>query len=150
MNALIDDAARMPLLDAAYALWRARRQLDAQERAATPARPRRRVRPGPSDAFKASVLEAFRAVHDERAHAHEGPTFQRLKRAHPEASDADLQDAVKAAVKLETDCSRYFSRTNPDYYENIRDAIRLAQADNPGFSEITYQRLFDYIAFVMK
>lgn len=150
MASLIDDAARMSLLDAAFALWRARRQLDAQEPTATSGRPRRGARPGPSAAFMASVRDAVRAARDEPAHAHEGPTFHRLKLAHPEASDADIQAAIKAAVELEADCARYFSPAGPDYEEKIRDAVRLARRDNPRFSEETYRSLFDHMAYVMK
>jgi sugar phosphate isomerase/epimerase len=98
----------------------------------------------------ASVQDAIQAARDEPTHAHEGPTFHRLKSAHPEASDANIQDAIKAAVKLEADCARYFSHSSPDHESNVDNAVRLARIDNPGFSDVIYKSLFDYMAFVMK
>jgi hypothetical protein len=96
------------------------------------------------------VEDAIRAARDEGGHAHDGPTFHRLKSAHPEASDKSLQEAIKAAVKLEADCTRYISNNSPDYVDNIKESVRLARIDNPEFSDATYKSLFDYMAFVMK
>ena len=149
MSSLIDDAAQMSLLDAAYFLWRARRQLDARDRPARWGKSGRGARPG-SASFISSVEDAIRAARAEPGQAHDGPTFHRLKLAHPEASDKNLQEAIKAAVKLETDCAAYFSHNNSDYAENIKEAVRLARMDNPEFSDATYRSLFDYMAYVMK
>ena len=62
-----------------------------------------------------AVMDKIRHDHD---FAHEGPTFDRLKRAQPNASDADIRDAIKAAVKMMDDCEKYF-----DAYRDFGDAI---------------------------
>jgi len=149
MSSPIDDAARMPLLDAAYALWRARRRLDAQDGPRNPRRSLRQAKPG-SKAFTISIQEAIQAARDERVNADSGPTFHRLKSAHPEAPDATLQEAVKAAVKLETDCTRHYSPDGSNYSETIGEAVRLARVQNPGFSEATYKALLDDMALAMR
>ena len=43
-----------------------------------------------------AIMARIRYEHD---HAHEGPAFDRLKRAHPEANDADIKQAIRSAVK---------------------------------------------------
>jgi hypothetical protein len=125
----------MPLLDAAYALWLARRQFDSQDRAQSIAKPRSVAQPHSFDDYRRLIQGVIRDLRAERANGHEGPTFQRLKGAHPEATDEEVREAIKAAIKLEADCLRH-------YRDDVAEAVNLARADNPGFGEITYERLY--------
>ena len=45
--------------------------------------------------------------HD-RDFAQDGPAFIHLKSAHPRASDADIKQAIIAAVRFEDACFKYF------------------------------------------
>jgi hypothetical protein len=65
--------------------------------------------------------------------------FGRLKRAHPKAKDEDLKWAIKAAVKLDGDCTRFFSSKGPRYLDDVTQAVDLAKKENPGFQEQTYE-----------
>jgi hypothetical protein len=134
---MIERAAQLSLLDAAYLLWKQKRQLDRIEASPPPAVPHRAVLRGES--FVRSAREAIAAMRHERANAHEGLTFDRMKRAHPEAGDDDLKLAIKAAVKFDQDCTRHFSYSGPgpDYASEVARAVDLAMRENPGFSEET-------------
>ena len=92
----IDDASKLPLFDAAYALWRMKEQLDRvdPQQEATPPRP---IDLKDERALGKAVRAAIANVLHERNTAHEGPTFGRLKRAHPEAKDEDLKRAIREA-----------------------------------------------------
>ena len=138
----IDDASKLPLFDAAYALWRMKGQLDRvdpQQEA---------IHPRPIDlkderALGRAIRTAIANVLHERNTAHEGPTFDRLKRAHPGVKDEDLEQAIKAAVKLDGDCRRFFS------YDFTRD-IDLTKKANPGFQEQTYESAWHHTAVMMR
>jgi hypothetical protein len=142
-------AAQLPLLDAAYGLWKEKSTLDRAEQPPRPA-PRAGANLRDPDVVKQLVRQAFAHVSHERATAHEGPTFDRLKRAHPEAPDDDLRTAIKAALKLEGDCLRHFSSTGADYFEDVRRAVALARQDNPGFREQTYRQAEHDLAVTMR
>jgi hypothetical protein len=103
----IDSASKLPLLDAAYALWRMKGQLDRVDPQQEVTRPQA-VDLKDERALGKVVRAAIANVLRERNTAPEGPTFGRLKRAHPGVNDEDLQRAIKAAVKLEGDCTRFF------------------------------------------
>jgi hypothetical protein len=135
MSSSLDQAAEMPLLDAAYALWRARCQLDPLDIAESIAKPDPVGQPHNFDDVRRLIPSVIQNLRAERAHGHEGPTFQRLKSVHPEATDAELQEAIKAAIKLEADCLRH-------YRDDVAEAVNLARAENPEFGEITYERLY--------
>jgi hypothetical protein len=145
----IGDASKLQLFDAAYALWQMKGLLDRVD-------PQQQsTRPQPIDlkderALGRVVRSAIANVLHERNTAHEGPTFDRLKRAHPAATDEDLQRAIKAAVKLDGDCTRFFSDKGPDYLDDVRRAIELAKKENPGFQEQTYKSAFHHLAVMMR
>ncbi|SIO56914.1 hypothetical protein SAMN05443247_08404 [Bradyrhizobium erythrophlei] len=140
---ILAEAARLPLKDAAYALWRQSPRLDtlegqpmtAEEHAATAARP------------MAEIMAKMKHDHD---HAEDGRTFGRLKRAHPRASDADVKTAIIAAVKFDDDCFRYYEEAHGDFGERIERAVELAARKNPGYLQRTYQKAKYYIGYYMK
>lgn len=73
-----------------------------------------------------------------------GPTFSRLKAAHPNVADEELRRAIRSAVRLERESTRLFSYSNTRTFgEDVRAAIELAQKENPDFrfSDATYRRL---------
>ena len=84
------------------------------------------------------------------ATAHDGPTFDWLKDAHPEASDEELKAAIRAAVKLDEDCSKNFSHESTDYIENVKRAIEAAKNVNPGFLDRTYEVAENYLTTEMR
>ena len=149
LDRAIDDASKLPLFDAAYALWRMKGQLDRVD-------PQQEAtQPQPVDlkdkrALGRVVRAAIANVLHERNTAHEGSTFGRLKRAHPEAKDEDLMRAIKAAVKLDGDCTRFFSYKEPSYLDDVRRAIELAKKENPGFQEQTYESASYHLAVMMR
>jgi len=142
-------AAQLPLLDAAYGLWKEKWTLDRVERPPRPA-PQAGANLRDPDVIKRLVSQAFVQVSHERATAHEGPTFDRLKRAHPDAADDDLRTAIKAAVKLEGDCLRHFTSTGANYFQDVRHAVALARQDNPGFRQETYRQAEHDLAVTMR
>jgi hypothetical protein len=75
------------------------------------------------------MAELMARIKYEHDHAEDGRTFDRLKRAHPEATDADAKQAIIAAVKFDDDCFKYFSNERTDFGERIeRDAGREGQS----------------------
>jgi hypothetical protein len=140
---IIAEAARLPLKDAAYALWRHSPRLDtlegqpmtAEEHAIAAARP---------------IAEIMAKMNHEHDHAEDGRTFGRLKRAHPRADDADAKAAIIAAVRFDDDCFRYFERERGQFGERIERAVAQAAKDHPGYLERTYQRARYYVGYYMK
>jgi len=133
----MERAARLPLKDAAYLLWSKKSQLDYEERTATST-----PKP-PVDLSEAAVERAMREalakVSFDRDNAHYGPTFFKLKKAHLDAADDDIRAAIQAAVKLDTDCVRYFSYEGVSLSEPVRKAVSRARMENPGFLDSTYE-----------
>jgi hypothetical protein len=145
----IEAAARLPLPDAAYLLWIRRSMLDGLEQA----RSSRRARPvnlRDPEALIKSAQAAFAKVRHDRATAEEGPTFLRLKRAHSKVDDDALKSAIRAALKLDEDCSRFFSREGEDLATSIAKAVDLAKRDNPIFHKQTYDLARSELARTMK
>jgi hypothetical protein len=140
---IIAEAARLPLMDAAYILWRHSPRLDtlegqpmtAEEHAIAAARP---------------IEDIMAQMNHEHAHAEDGRTFGRLKRAHPRADDADAKAAIVAAVRFDDDCFGYFERERGDFGERIERAVAQAANDHPGYLERTYQRAKYYVGYYMK
>jgi hypothetical protein len=140
---IIAEATRLPLIDAAYALWRQSPRLDtlegqpmtAEEYAAVAALP---------------IAEIVARMDHEHDHAEDGRTFGRLKRAHPHADDADAKAAIIMAVKFDDDCFRYFESERGDFAERVERAVTRAAKDNPGYLERTYQRAKNYVGYFMK
>jgi hypothetical protein len=78
-------------------------------------------------------VDVRRMVESDYNNAHRGPTFDKLKRAHPSTFDHELQQAIKLAVKFDRDCMRYFS-----YSANGGIDVDLARKENPDFLDSTY------------
>jgi len=139
------EAATLPLKDAAFQIWRYKSNFDSEE---LPPPPRIDVNDAEQQKkFAESFAERYR---HEREQAHEGITFDRMKRLHPRARDADIKAAIKAAVKLDDDCNRYFDRNYTDFFRAIDDALAKATRDNPGFLETTYRSAGSYLLFLWK
>jgi hypothetical protein len=90
---IIAKAARLPLPDAAYAIWRHKAIFERLEGRLWP--PRDFSTP---EASKRSMQEIGATLKHEHDFAQDRPTFDRLKRAHPHATDAELKQAIVAAA----------------------------------------------------
>jgi len=139
---IIAEAAPLPLLDAAYALWRRRYRLDTLE-----GRP------------KAEEVEINRAMTSEqfavkyrwqRDHAQDGPAFNHLKRAHRRADDEAIKQAISTAVKFEDACFRYFEQGDGEYWQRCENAVARARRDFPDFREDTYSQAANDVAYYYK
>jgi hypothetical protein len=138
---IIAEAATLPLKDAAFALWRQRPRLDTLE--GRPTSEEVRV----NRAMSPEQLSA--KLRYDRDHAQDGPTFDRLKPAHPQADDADIKQAIIAAVKFDDDCFKNFSYDG-DYWDNVVRAVASAAKRSPFYLESTYRAARDHVAYHMK
>lgn len=139
---IIAEVAPLPLLDAAYALWRRRYRLDTLE-----------GRPTAEDVriSRALTPEQFTIKYrGDRDHAHEGPAFNHVKRAHPRADDDAIRQAIATAVKFEDACFRNFEDTGADYWQRCLHAVARARKDYPGFLESTYRQAANDVAYYNK
>lgn len=140
---IIAEAAPLPLLDAAYMLWRQRYRLD-------------RLEGRPSDEEirinRTLTPEQFSAKYrHERDHAQDGPAFGHLKRAHPRADDGAIRRAIMTTVKFEDACFRYFEqRTTVEYWQRCTLAVALARKDFPDFHGDTYRQAANDVAYYYK
>jgi hypothetical protein len=57
-----------------------------------------------SQAAEKSMREILAQLKHERDFAQNGPSFARLRRAHPRGTDSELKEAIVAAVKFDDDC----------------------------------------------
>src|SRR5690242_18714131 len=89
---IIDEAATRPLRDAAYLLFREQDWFNRLEEEAEGPYPDQAA----LEAARARSIARAKVVVD-KANAHNGPTFARLKQAHPDISDDTLKIAIKAA-----------------------------------------------------
>lgn len=137
MTDLIEQASVLPTNDAAYLLWQQRYRLNRLEGDQSPKKPTDDL--GTKEGFARTVRRAFASVTFERDNAQDGPTFRRLKQAHPNVGDESLRQAIKLAVKFDTDCTRYFSYSDGGLFADAKQAVERARADNPGFTEVTYR-----------
>jgi hypothetical protein len=144
----IEHAAQLPLKDAAYFLWTKKWQLDREDLPSPPTTPP--SNPADPEIFRRAVHAAIANVHRERATAHNGSTFARMKTAHPEASDQDLQNAIKSAVKLDVDCTRHFSYSKLGLWSDARRAVELARKESPDFLESTYEAAEWHLCWAMR
>lgn len=140
---IIAEAARLPLKDAAYALWRQSPRLDTLE-----------GQPMTAEDYAVAaalpIAEILARMNHEHDHAEDGRTFGRLKRAHPRADDTDVKAAIIAAVKFDDDCFGYFESERGDFGERVERAVACAAQDNPGYLDRTYQRAKGYVGYYMK
>jgi hypothetical protein len=138
----IERAAALPLLDAALLLWLNRHALQRWDgKSSSP--------PLAGDAAN-QARQAIGALDFERAQAASGPTRDRLKRAHPEAEDAALTNAIERAVKLDKDCAARFRRSGADLAADAKRAVELARTDDPGFLDSSYEAAARYLCEVMR
>ncbi|MCP4616443.1 MAG: hypothetical protein GY844_08385 [Bradyrhizobium sp.] len=139
---IIADAAPLPLLDAAYALWRRRYRLDTLE-----------GRPTDEDVrvYRTLTPDQMAAKYRwDRDHAQDGPAFVHLKRAHPRADDGAIRQAIITAVKFEDACFRHFEQTTAEYWQRCLHAVALARKEYPGFLDSTYQGAANDVAYYYK
>ncbi|KJC51958.1 hypothetical protein [Bradyrhizobium sp. LTSP857] len=138
---IVASAAKQPLLDAAFELWRWRYRLDSIE--GRPTAEEVRVN-------RTLTPEQFSAKYRyERDHAHEGPMFDYLKRAHPHASDDAIRQAIITAVKFEGAAEAHFN-WDGDFWDCIVRAVAQAAAQYPDFLDTTYRDARNNLAYYMK
>lgn len=142
IRSILAEAAALPLRDAAYSLWRRRHRLDTLQGRPTDEAAR---------AYRAmSPAEQSAKLRHDRDHAADGPAFAQLKSAHPGANDADIRQAIAAAVKFEDDCFNHFVQDETDYWERCVRAVTRAAEENPGYLDATYQLAANDVAYYMK
>jgi epoxyqueuosine reductase QueG len=143
---LLAAAATLPLRDAAYAIWRQKINFERLEGRVWP----RRDQSTPQ-AREKSMREIRAQIKHEHDFAQDGPTFDRLKRAHPHAADAELKQAIVAAVKFDDDCFKHFSHGRAeDFWEMCIRAVARAAQDHPDYLETTYRDARNWVAYTMK
>jgi hypothetical protein len=146
VDELIREAAALPLADAAYAIWRQKNTFEHLEGRVWP----RRDLSTP-EAVEKSNRESQAQLKYEHDFAQDGPTFDRLRRAHPGAREDELKQAIISAVKFNDDCFRYFSYGRAeDYWELCIRAVERAAKENPPYLETTYRDARNYVAYCMK
>ena len=137
----IASAAKQPLLDAAFELWRWRYRLDSIEGRPTAEEVRINRTLTPEQ-----ISAKYRW---DRDHAHEGPMFGYLKRAHPRAGDDAIRQAIIIAVKFEDATFEHFN-WNGDFWECVVRAVARAAAQYPDFLETTYRDARNNVAYYYK
>ncbi|UWU88972.1 hypothetical protein [Bradyrhizobium sp. CB1015] len=141
LSAIIAGAAKQPLLDAAYALWRQRYRLEtiAGRPTAEEVRVNRTLTP---EQFSVQYRYA-------RDHAHEGPMFGYVKRAHPRADDDAIRQAIITAVKFEDAYNKHFDCYG-DFWDCVVRAVAQAARKYPDYLETTYRDARNDLAYYMK
>jgi hypothetical protein len=149
VNRVTGQAAQLPLMDAAFHLWTHKHHLDRFEGFYPP--PNQPLGDlTDHEVFGKAVREAIRNVHADRENAQFGTTFLRLEKLYPGARKKDLQQAIKAAVKLDVDCTQNFSYKSQNYLDDVTRAVEIAKAANPGFQDTTYQAAWNSLATAMR
>jgi hypothetical protein len=144
VETIIAEAAKLPLKDAAFSLWRKRPRLDTLE---GPAMTPEEIRV----ARALSPEQVVAKIKFQRDHAQDGATFDRLKRAHPQADDTEARLAIIAAVRFDDACFKYFTIDSTDYWQRVERAVALAKRqENPGYLESTYHAACNHVAYYMK
>jgi hypothetical protein len=141
---LIAEAAAMPLADAAFALWIKRDMLNRLEGidlvdvrhpkfAGMPAR------------------DAMAEVTKARDAAEAQLIFDRLKRAHPRATDAAARRAIASAQQFNDALFRCFTwRAGEEFIVCVQRAVSAARKRHPGYQETTYRDAENHVAYSMK
>ncbi|QOZ68803.1 hypothetical protein WN72_22605 [Bradyrhizobium arachidis] len=137
----IASAAKQPLLDAAFELWRWRYRLNSIKGRPTAEEVRINRTLTPQQ-----MSEKYRY---DRDHAHEGPMFGYLKRAHPRADDDAIRRAIITAVKFEDATFEHFN-WNGDFWECVVRAVARAAARYPDFLDTTYRDARNNVAYYYK
>jgi len=144
VDELLAEAAALPLRDAAYAIWRHKITFERLEGRVWPRRDL-----GTPEARERAIRESTARINHEHDFAQDGPTFDRLKRAHPHAADPELKQAIVDAVKFDDDCFNYFSY-GTDFGETCLRAVARAAQDHPPYLETTYRDARNRVAYCMK
>ena len=142
---IIGEAANLPLGDAAYAIWRERQTFERLEVKRWTLKDFRKPQ-----AVKRGTQKGVAPARPQRDAVPDGPTFQRLKRAHPEATDAELKQALAAAVRFDDDCFRHFSDDGADFWENVVRAVARSAQEHPGYLATTYRDARNHLASRIK
>ena len=143
---LLAEAAALPLRDAAYAIWRQKLRFERLEGRVWP----RRDLSTP-EARERAMQESMARINHEHDFAQDGPTFDRLKRAHPHAADTELKQAIVEAVKFDDDCFKYFSFGRAeDFWDMSVHAVRRAAQEHEPYLETTYRDARNWVAYNMK
>ncbi|CUU19013.1 hypothetical protein ABIB94_002495 [Bradyrhizobium sp. JR7.2] len=139
--AIIASAAKQPLLDAAFELWCRRYRFNTLDGRPTDEEVRvyRTLTPQ-------QMAEKYRY---DRDHAHEGPMFGYVKRAHPRADDAAIRQAIITAVKFEDATFEHFNWIG-DFWECVVRAVARAAAQYPDFLDTTYRDARNNVAYYYK
>lgn len=138
IDGVIRAATAIPLYDAAYKLWASRREYSRLEVPTTIPKPRTDESVDWNTIQKV-VRGVMAAATHERAHAANGPIFEILRAAHPEASDVTLGAAIQAAADFELACVRHFKYASAHLTQDANHAIEAARAEFPQFQEETYR-----------
>lgn len=139
--AIIASAAKQPLLDAAFELWRWRYRLGSLD-----------VRPTIAEARSNRALtpeQISARYRRDRDHAHEGPMFGYLKRAHPHASDDAIRHAIITAVGFDGAAEAHFN-WDGDFWDCVVRAVAQAAAQYPNYLETTYRDARNNLAYYYK
>ena len=137
----IASAAKQPLLDAAFELWRWRYRLNSIEGRPTDEEVRINRTLTPQQ-----LSEKYRY---DRDHAHEGPMFGHVKRAHPGADDQAIRQAIITAVKFEDAYNKHFD-WNGDFWDCVVRAVAQAARKYPDYLGTTYRDARNDLAYYMK
>ena len=139
----IAEASVLPLKDAAYLLWRECSTLDLLAWRAMP--------PHIRDLFRSRRAGGNSTeVNFEHDHPEDGLTFDRLQLTHPGVDDAEVRQAIIAAVRFDDACFGYFDKIKGEFGARFKRAVELAARDYPGYLDLTYQRARYYISYYMK
>lgn len=138
---IVASAAKQPLLDAAFELWCRRYRLDTIE--GRPTAEEIRIN-------RTLTPEQFSAKYrHDRDHAHEGPMFGYVKRAHPHADDDAIRQAIIVVVRFEDATFAHFS-WDGDFWACVVRAVAQAAAQYPDFLETTYRDARNNVAYYYK
>ena len=139
----IAEASELPLKDAAYLLWRECSTLDLLAWRAMPPHVRDLFRSRPAGGNSTEL--SF-----EHDHPEDGLTFDRLQLTHPGVDDAEVRQAIIAAVRFDDACFGYFDKIKGEFGARFKRAVELAAREYPGYLDLTYQRARYYISYYMK
>jgi hypothetical protein len=141
LASFIASAAKLPLLDAAFELWRRRYRLDSIE-----------VRPTAEEVHVNRTLtpeQSSAKYRRDRDHAHQGPMFGYVRRAHPRADDDAIRQAIITAVRFEDATFAHFS-WDGDFWDCVVRAVAKASAQYPDFLETSYRDARNNVAYYYK
>lgn len=139
---ILAEASRLPLQDAAFALWIQMSRLDSLEERYPSAEEVRINR-------AMSPKQWFAKYRLEREHAYEGPMFGYLKRTHRHASDDDIKHAIIEAVHFDDACSDHF-KWEGDFWDCVMRAVAQAAKKHPNYLDTTYRDARNNLAYHMK